>query len=1333
MKKPNNTLILILFATIFSFNSYAQTFTEQTGINITGVEASSVAWGDYDNDGDLDFLLTGYTSIGYISKIYKNNGNNSFSAQMGINLSGVMGGSVAWGDYDNDGDLDILLTGSSGSFKISKIYKNNGNNSFSEQTGISLTGVFSGSVAWGDYDNDGDLDILLTGSTSGTIASPITKIYKNNGNNSFSEQTSISLIGVWYSSVAWGDYDNDGDLDILLTGSPGPGLGVVSKIYRNNGNNSFTEQTSISLTAVYQSSVAWGDYDNDGDLDILLTGESTSGRVSKIYKNIGNNSFTEQTGISLTGVHLSSAAWGDYDNDGDLDILLSGNSSSGVVSKIYKNNSNNSFTEQTAISLAGVFHNSVVWGDYDNDGDLDILLTGYSISLGDISKIYKNNSVTSNPAPTAPTGLNAQIIGNFVRLSWNHSTDSNTSSNALNYNIRVGSTTNGIDLNSPESDLNTGFRRIVEKGSIQDTFYYQRLPNLLSIPSCSTLYFSVQAIGNSYKASTFSSNSSFVNALFVEAGEDTLIGTLDTIQIIATSNACVGATYSWIPTTGLSNPSISNPLAYPLQTTMYKVTVSNGTDSYTDSVKITVRDFTEQTGINLTGVRYSSVAWGDYDNDGDLDILLTGNTLGSSKFSKIYKNNGNNSFTEQTGINLTGVEKSSVAWGDYDNDGDLDILLTGYSYLGPVSKIYKNNGNNSFNEQTSISLVGVMYSSVAWGDYDNDGDLDILLTGHSTTGFVVSKIYKNNGNNSFTEQTGINLTGVKEGSVAWGDYDNDGDLDILLMGVSGLVSVSKIYKNNGSNSFSEQTGISLVGVQNGSVAWGDYDNDGDLDILLAGNTGTANVSKIYKNNGNKSFAEQTGISLISGNYSSAAWGDYDNDGDLDILLTGYSALGEITKIYTNIGNNSFSEYMGVNFAGVYKGSVAWGDYDNDGDLDILLTGEDSSSYYISKIYKNNATVANTSPISPTNLSFNSSNNSITWSASTDNETASNSLTYNVAMGSTNSNENKMPSHSFSNTGLRKLPAMGNQQLDTILFVKDLTFDVPIYCRVQAIDNGFKASAFSAPLQIAFPLYGELANDTSILCGTAMQLDIYNINGNANSLTYVWFPSTGLSNPNIRNPIANPSATTMYKVTATSPLGSIYTDSIVVNVNTANWNPNFTVNQTIFTAPPFEVQFSNNTANPNDFNFTWDFGDGTIIDSNNLNVLYTYAYNGLYSVSLIATHKTNSCPDTIVMVDYINCTGGPIGINNQVGNGINVNIFPNPNKGDFTLSMNGSTSELYKIQILSVIGEIIYSKTLKSSGSTIHEEIHLNDISSGLYILTVLSENEKVVQRFIIAN
>jgi len=401
--------ILFLALSLISKCNYGQTFTEQTGISLVAGVGGSVAWGDYNNDGYLDILITGQDINGSVSKIYKNNGDGTFTVQTNISLIGVSSSSVAWGDYNNDGYLDILLTGSSSNGPISKIYKNNRDGTFTLQSGINLTGVNHSSVAWSDYNNDGYLDILLTGLAGSTI---ITKIYKNNGNGTFTEQTGLNLAGVTYGSVAWGDYNNDGYMDILLTGYNTDSvsnnvnylINPITKVYKNNGDGTFTEQTNISLEVVGSSSLAWGDYNNDGYLDILLTGFTGTGDVSKIYKNNGDGTFTEQIGISLTGVD-GSVAWGDYNNDGYIDILLTGYVSyNNYISKVYKNNGNGSFSEQTGVSLTGVYLSSVVWGDYNNDGYLDILLTG-TIGSSYISKIYKNTYSINNNSPSVPTNL----------------------------------------------------------------------------------------------------------------------------------------------------------------------------------------------------------------------------------------------------------------------------------------------------------------------------------------------------------------------------------------------------------------------------------------------------------------------------------------------------------------------------------------------------------------------------------------------------------------------------------------------------------------------------------------------------------------------------------------------------------------------------------------------------------------------------------------------------------------------------------------------------------------------------------------------------------------
>ena len=197
-------------------------------------------------------------------------------------------------------------------------------------------------------------------------------------------------------------------------------------------------------------------------------------------------------------------------------------------------------------------------------------------------------------------------------------------------------------------------------------------------------------------------------------------------------------------------------------------------------------------------------------------------------------------FTNVPIAGLPGVIVGSVAWGDYNNDGRLDFLLTGFTKtLGvSVSQLWWNTGSG-FSNVTDIvtpGLPGVVESSVAWADYDNDGRLDFFLTGLTLAGPVVSQLWRNTGS-GFTNVTGSvapGLPGVRGSSVAWGDYDNDGKLDFLLTGASNSGKISQLWRNTGSGFSNVTTSVApgLPEVAYGSVAWSDYDNDGRLDFLL---------------------------------------------------------------------------------------------------------------------------------------------------------------------------------------------------------------------------------------------------------------------------------------------------------------------------------------------------------------------------------------------------------------------------------------------------------------------------------------------------------------------
>jgi hypothetical protein len=486
------------------------------GAGLTGVHGSSVAWGDCNSDGRLDILLTGGTVSGAVSRIYKNNGNGTFSedAAAESGLIGVTDGSVAWGDYNSDGKPDILLTGGTDGGRASRIYKNNGNGTFSEDSTAEsgLTAVDWSSVAWGDYNSDGKPDILLTGlSWSGYVA----KLYKNNGNGTFSEDAAAEsgLIPVDNGSVAWGDYNSDGRLDILLTGEAVSG--AVSKLYKNNGSGSFSEDAAAEsgLTGVSLGSVAWGDYNSDGRPDILLTGGGSSGGVSKIYKNNGSGSFSEDAAAEsgLAGVYGSSVAWGDYNADGKPDILLTGYTGSALVSKIYENNGNGSFSEDTVADqhLTGVFYSSVAWGDYNPDGKLDILLTGEASGGVNVAGVYHNLTWTADTAPSAPANLTASpTSGSDVTLGWNAAADTEQSGGAgLSYNLRVGTTPGASDVVSPLA-LADGTRLVPKDGNAGALTSYA----LSGLTAGATYYWSVQAIDSSFAGSGFATEGSFTMA-----------------------------------------------------------------------------------------------------------------------------------------------------------------------------------------------------------------------------------------------------------------------------------------------------------------------------------------------------------------------------------------------------------------------------------------------------------------------------------------------------------------------------------------------------------------------------------------------------------------------------------------------------------------------------------------------------------------------------------------------------------------------------------------------------------------------------------------------------
>jgi len=421
---------IVFSLTFFGNFLFAEINFVEVPLGIPGIYLGSLKWGDYDNDGKPDIAVAGYNAdSGPICAIYRNNGDGTFS-NINAGFAGVQDCDLDWGDYDNDGDLDVVVagyTGSSGYQNVTKIYRNNDGNF--EEINAQIQGVTDCSVKWVDFNNDGNLDIAVAGESDEGRES---RFYKGDGTGGFS--LDYSLLGMSKSAMDWGDFDNDGDMDILICGEIDGAGTYSSRIYENENFVSFSE-TEVSIISVKNGEVAWCDYDSDGDLDFAITGRY----YSRIYRNDGGN-FTN-INAGLAEVDSSSLCWGDFDNDGKSDIVISGqNKSAQNVCYLYKNCGNDSFVVVSTIPT-GVSYGKVAPADYDGDGDLDIALSGKSDS-GYVTKIYKSLEADSgniNAVPLPPSsGFGIAAQAGLTHFYWNFGSDDETSPEGLGYVISIG-------------------------------------------------------------------------------------------------------------------------------------------------------------------------------------------------------------------------------------------------------------------------------------------------------------------------------------------------------------------------------------------------------------------------------------------------------------------------------------------------------------------------------------------------------------------------------------------------------------------------------------------------------------------------------------------------------------------------------------------------------------------------------------------------------------------------------------------------------------------------------------------------------------------------------
>jgi len=702
----------------------------------------------------------------------------------------------------------------------------------------------STALAWGDVDNDGDLDIVI-GNSWGQKDALFLNVNGQIGDTPawVSEQANTET-----SSVAWGDIDNDGYLDLAI------GRHGQNVLYRNNNGELEASPGWFSLDSRITTSIAWGDSDNDGDLDLAAGnrgGTSGSGDKNVIYKN-DNGILVAGGWTSIEEDHTTSIGWGDVDSDGDLDLAV-GNRSNyrtiGAPNRIYFN-----LAAQGGIfrriadwsSLEEDHTSSVEFGDIDNDGDLDLAIGNYkdfTSSITATDKIYLNNN-----------GILETLA------SWESSEDLDTAA------ISFGDIDGDGDFDLGVAGKHGSRVYANDDGEFQSTA--QWLPNE---PYAST------------------------DLIFVDANNNGLL------DLAVSSSGHPSRIYR----------NLGSPVNFDL--------VWESSDS-----------------------TYSqSIAWGDIDNDGDPDLAVANgyeDDVGfepheGNKKNEVYLNNNGTIADVPYWSSSRNYMTGAVAWADNDGDGDLDLSFSGEA-------TYENDNGNLLPPPfwpQRYDLDGT--SRTIWGDIDGDGELGRATSINSPT---------------FPDYYHITADGGWQSNeadpvfdVALGDYDNDGDLELAAATFEG----TRVYfNNNGQLSEFASWEINKEGIWGWptAVAWGDIDGDSDLELAI----GRGRV-RIYSTENGSLSNTPIWSSANTGGIRRIVWVDIDVDGDMDLLI-GKSA-GNI-EIFYNQGD-TFPDLPSYTLdTGLIPDpnllhnllDIDIADMDNDGDIDLAL----SSATY-NQVYANN--------------------------------------------------------------------------------------------------------------------------------------------------------------------------------------------------------------------------------------------------------------------------------------------------------------------------------------------------------------------------------------------
>ena len=810
----------------------------QTPFFFNGVSIGQLKWVDYNKDGWIDLIVSGVNNEEVPSTtIYQNQDGQNFVESIDLTLPNLYKTSMDSADFDNDGDIDFVINGQTaqGEWKKYIYYRDDlslvlATNPSDNQYQFSEDGI-DGIIQIADIHNDGDQDIIGVGQPFSKVNTLIS-----------SEDNNSNYFNTW----SWGNLN---DPSMTVYGRNLYFMGEENLDYKflsvNLDNSDGYASELNGVQGLGEGAIDVADYNNDGHPDLLIVGYGDGDETTLLYDGNSSNSFTLNEDISFTGFRDAAAKWIDYDNDGDLDLFLSGYGENGNATHLYRNNLLNKNNNAPEIITNKTFENlgngrvRLSWDAPSDDFTTDL---GYVIRLG------------TTPGGTELSNTESNLLTGERLIT--KSPDIFTTSYELSLNPgvyywsvqSVDGGQKGSEFSEEQSFQLTYEWKLLNQGGIID-----RSINPVSEPIV--------------RLTDIDADNDMDLVYGSAAGGATYIHRLEDRRFNIFSD--LGSVSN---ITDIQFMDINGDLVQDILVSEFNQPGENGfklfnssSDGYfgqafsglalADS-KIRLID------INNDGIQ-EIIHIGDPNPEG-LGVDLKVNVYEQSGGSLI----GPLDISDQ----IESYTEGAFDFGDIDGDSDIDFVITGLSSTALGSKVYLNETiytetiapiftETSIENFGSVQPFSAYESTLDFIDFDNDGDVDIALTGSGLTG-VMFKILINNGQSgsalAFTELIPTGLTPVFNAKLEFGDFNGDGYADVLYSGnMSGIGYSTKLAEYDPEAQTYVDSDFDLEGIIKASVAFGDIDGDNDLDFVISGespnnNSGQQNIIKTYLNVRNES-------------------------------------------------------------------------------------------------------------------------------------------------------------------------------------------------------------------------------------------------------------------------------------------------------------------------------------------------------------------------------------------------------------------------------------------------------------------------------------------------